>query len=559
MKRSLAKLPYRRRGVIAVLTASLFIVMLAVVAFAVDIGYMGMVRTQLQTAADSAALAAAGSSSTSWDGMVTTAQTFAHYHQVGGKSIILNAGDVLNGTWDTNTHTFSALPSGQMGTAVKVTVHANDSTTGCVPVFFGRILGANPKAEQASAVAMVNPRDICFVVDLSNSMSNDSNPDQKGTTALIQAVYDDLFGVTSSGASRVTYNSNESTKASSSGNITTVMNWLKTNYPYIAPTPDTSNSASVAYWTAALNSTDSYHGSPFINTKSGTTVTSYKMSYKSYVTFLMYRGRNQAMGAVDGTTYYSIMSVMNANYKSHTETVGGVTFDKFPPPEMPTHAARRAIIAAIQVIQERNALIGDSAYKDHVSIVTFDRKGADNVVIRQSLTDDYITAMKSAVTLQACNYGTACTDSDGGLICAYNYIKGTNDSGHGRNNANKVIVFLTDGLPNLNETDPSDIAKAKLSHPTGWGTDNAQNGALYQALNMQGKNWSLFAVGVGVQGSQSFMDLMAGMAGTQVTKTVNGKETTGAYDIAKDVNTYETTLRDIFNRIITNPKLRLVQ
>ena len=36
--------------------------MLAMVAFAVDVGYMAMVRTQLQAAADSAALAAAGSS-----------------------------------------------------------------------------------------------------------------------------------------------------------------------------------------------------------------------------------------------------------------------------------------------------------------------------------------------------------------------------------------------------------------------------------------------------------------------------------------------------------------
>ena len=51
-----------RRGIIAVLSAVLFIVMLAMVAFAVDVGYMDVVRTQLQASADSAALAAAGSS-----------------------------------------------------------------------------------------------------------------------------------------------------------------------------------------------------------------------------------------------------------------------------------------------------------------------------------------------------------------------------------------------------------------------------------------------------------------------------------------------------------------
>ena len=52
----------RRRGVIAVLAALLMVVLFAMVAFAVDLGYITLVRTQLQAAADSAALAAAGAS-----------------------------------------------------------------------------------------------------------------------------------------------------------------------------------------------------------------------------------------------------------------------------------------------------------------------------------------------------------------------------------------------------------------------------------------------------------------------------------------------------------------
>jgi hypothetical protein len=565
MKPTLLRRQKGRRGIIAVLAAALFVVTLAMIAFAVDIGYVAMVKTQLQVAADSAALAAAGSSNKTPDDMKSVAKRFAGYHLAGSSKAVVNDSDVVFGTWDITQpagHEFSGTSSSILGTALKVTTHANG-----IPLFFGRIFGAGTKDMTASATAAVNPRDIVFVVDLSNSMSNDSNPDQGGTTSFIQAVYNDLFGVTGAGAPRVTYDSAETVlKSNTSGTITitAAMDWLNQKFPYINPTPNTSDPASVGYWTAALNSNESYHGSPFVNAKSGSTVTSYKMSYKSYVTFLMYRDRNQEMGTVGGTKYYTIMSVLNPNYKKHSETVNNVTYDNFPPPEMPTHAVRRAIITALQVIQTRNNTVGEAEYKDKVSIVVFDRKGSGNTLIRQELTAEYADAIQSAKTLQACYYGDECTDSDGGLIVAGKHLlphnATTNPLGKGRENSNKVVVFLTDGLPNLYESSTTDISNAKKTHSSGWGSSTAQDGALLQALNMQGKNWSLYAVGVGVNGSQSFMDLMAGMAQTQIPKVdVNGKETKGAYDIAKDVNTYETTLKDIFNRIISNPKLRLVQ
>lgn len=53
--------PRRKKGSILVLTAILMILMFAFLAFAVDLGYLAMARTQLQRTADSAAIAAAGS------------------------------------------------------------------------------------------------------------------------------------------------------------------------------------------------------------------------------------------------------------------------------------------------------------------------------------------------------------------------------------------------------------------------------------------------------------------------------------------------------------------
>src|SRR6476659_8794256 len=58
MKRRHAK-TCDRRGFIAVLTALLLVMMLAMLAFAIDIGYLQVARTQLQQSADAAALAAA--------------------------------------------------------------------------------------------------------------------------------------------------------------------------------------------------------------------------------------------------------------------------------------------------------------------------------------------------------------------------------------------------------------------------------------------------------------------------------------------------------------------
>ena len=71
------KLIKDRRGAIAVLAALLCVILLGMIAFAVDIGYLALGRTQLQASADAAALAAAGTASQSKSTMVAVAQQFA--------------------------------------------------------------------------------------------------------------------------------------------------------------------------------------------------------------------------------------------------------------------------------------------------------------------------------------------------------------------------------------------------------------------------------------------------------------------------------------------------
>jgi hypothetical protein len=518
-----------------VLSAVLMIVILATVAFAVDVGYIAMVRTQLQAAADAAALAAAGSANLPQSQIVQVAQAFAQYHQVGGRAVQLNAGDVQFGLWDVNSKTFTAVSGGQMGTAVKVTARVDDSSGGEAALHFARVLGMDSVAVRASAVAVVNPRDIAFVVDTSGSMNDDTTPDSaSANTSFIQQVYTDFGFGTYPGAQQTL----------GTGTTVQLMNTkLKTVMPNAVPTPDTSSPDSVRYWGKYF----AYIGSNGV------------IGYKTYVKFMMKKGR--AKPVVDGTTYtpnvatqYSPLSVKNPAYRSHLEMTDGGLFS-LPTPEMPFHAVRRALIAALKVIQDRNGTISDPSQRDRVSLIVFDYKNTStdttHVRVAKALTDDYADVMDACRTLQAADDDANCTDTEGGLICARDHIRPTSQGGMGREGVNKVIVLLTDGIPNLYQSPNATIDDVVAANPGGWGSSYAQNAALMQGLSMQGDNWYTYPVGVGLAGDQTFLNRMAVKSGT----AKNG----AGYSVANDSSTYETTLRTIFESIITNPKLRLVQ
>ncbi|MBN2578258.1 MAG: hypothetical protein JXB10_04635, partial [Pirellulales bacterium] len=74
------------------MTVFLIVVMLGIIAFAVDIGYVLMAKTQLQTAADAAALAAADSIQ---DDPAGEAQDIGGRNKVGSQPVQILAADVV--------------------------------------------------------------------------------------------------------------------------------------------------------------------------------------------------------------------------------------------------------------------------------------------------------------------------------------------------------------------------------------------------------------------------------------------------------------------------------
>lgn len=166
MNKPLRNSTQQRRGVTIALTALLMVFMVGMLALAIDLGYVMLIRTELQAAADTAALAGAGATINGTAAAEAEAIRYASYYQAGGRPIASDQVNVQFGTWDSTTRQFTADPDEP--TAARVTV---ENTS---PLFFARIFGDREFHAETQAVATVAPRDIMLVLDFSGSMCFDS-------------------------------------------------------------------------------------------------------------------------------------------------------------------------------------------------------------------------------------------------------------------------------------------------------------------------------------------------------------------------------------------------
>jgi Flp pilus assembly protein TadG len=173
----------KRRGAVAPLMAALMIVLLGMVAFAVDVGWMGIAQTELQNAADAAALAGAGQLmqpsvqynlpgqtltnkasilSAAEDSAKTYAKSFAGYNRAGGvSSLVLLDSDVEFGYTDATgkytKYTGNVLYATSFPNTIKVTLRLDDTAGGNGPLglFFGGVLGRSTTNLTATASATI--------------------------------------------------------------------------------------------------------------------------------------------------------------------------------------------------------------------------------------------------------------------------------------------------------------------------------------------------------------------------------------------------------------------
>jgi Flp pilus assembly protein TadG len=157
MKRSQSDTRYR--GVTLIYVAVIMVVMVGFTALAVDYARIQLDKTQAQAAADGAALyAASGIIGGTPTTVIARAVTAAADNSVDGSKVVVDpTQDVLLGTWDPASKTFSALSgSARSGaTAVQVTVHRALSRGTQIPLAFAGVLGFTGKDLQSTAIASI--------------------------------------------------------------------------------------------------------------------------------------------------------------------------------------------------------------------------------------------------------------------------------------------------------------------------------------------------------------------------------------------------------------------
>jgi Flp pilus assembly protein TadG/Mg-chelatase subunit ChlD len=167
-----------------VFSAFLMVMMMAMLALSIDVGYIFTMQTQLQRAVDAAALAGAQDLVHGLEQAENRATEYLVRNPVGSSMTFIDenqlaanvaafksqhASDltIQYGNWNPTTGTFT--PTTANPSALTVTM-----TYPNMPFFFGKVLGKDTFSITASATAMYQPRDIVLVLDYSASMNDDS-------------------------------------------------------------------------------------------------------------------------------------------------------------------------------------------------------------------------------------------------------------------------------------------------------------------------------------------------------------------------------------------------
>ena len=610
---------------IIVYAALLMTVVFGFAAFAIDIGYMALTKDQLQNAADASALAGAMRMKYGPAAVRSAAIDIASRNFLGKQTVTLTDSKIELGIYDITTRVFVANEA--VANSVRVTTEATNKA-----LFFAPVLGHNTFSKSAQAIAIINPRDIAFVIDLSGSMNDDTEPAWASETinasfaaagyptigtSLMTALYSDYgFGaypgaqesigqtlaVTNNASAYYNMQQNSGPLTSSSivstykilsgdSNATrktkTYM-WiidqqLARLMPNAKPLPASGNPTSLAYWTTYLDyiiwpttvSSTAYppsQDSDRISGQNNPNRTMYpgtasnlpskylnKVGYQTYVQFLADFGRERTPTVDNSTNSDPALtktqaSLLNTGYCPQiTEMTAAGNFT-FPPREQPMHAVRRAVIAALKVVEDQNAGLAPD-WSDNVSIVSFDAIDSYHAPkLEHALSRSYRTAMTVASKLQVVGDQVASTATENGLILARNHLKLVSAGGQGRTYTNKVVVLLTDGVPNLNQSSSTTVSNFVTANPGSdyYSTSSANlpyNAVLMQSKLMKTDAVQIFPVGTGLGADYGFLDRSARINGT----AVNGQAPRGTGNPAS----YEATLTQIFTEIIKGGRVRL--
>ena len=178
----------RQRGQFSVLFAFSIPVLVGVMAMVVDLGHYGQVQSHLQSAADSAALAAVRDLNGTPAGFVLARQSAKQYgaqHGANGAKLALNlnatndpTGDIVLGTWNPVARDFTAATALTPPASVNaVEVKARTASAGgAVAPFLAQVFGAGSKSLSTKAIAVgSSPSNCQFPMAVASCQLTDVN------------------------------------------------------------------------------------------------------------------------------------------------------------------------------------------------------------------------------------------------------------------------------------------------------------------------------------------------------------------------------------------------
>ncbi len=168
----------KRKGAMLILICIMIFAFLATVAMSVDIAYMNLVKSELRSATDAAAKAAAEHLARTQDvaGAIDRGQEIASQNFISGRPLTLEDSDFSFGqSTPLPSGRFQFTSGGSPTNSVRVNAElTRGSATGSVRLFFGQLLGRDIFEPTEASTATFIERDVVLVVDRSGSMLDDN-------------------------------------------------------------------------------------------------------------------------------------------------------------------------------------------------------------------------------------------------------------------------------------------------------------------------------------------------------------------------------------------------
>ncbi|QGJ70753.1 Hypothetical protein PBC10988_24510 [Planctomycetales bacterium 10988] len=477
-----------RQGIILVLSTFIMVIVFAMAAFAVDLGYIVLVQAQLQNAADAATLAgvielgAAIEPDQAKQNAIDEAKKVALYNEAGNRPVTLSDSDIQIGS---RSHDESGVTVEWGGegpyNAIQVSAARDnpnpDAPNGRLELFFADVMyhlngkDAYLASVGGSAQAHLTPRDMVFVIDRSGSMEEDSmwkNGYVGGPE--VTAIFDALFGDGSAGSGG-TFSGGEKRHPNSLSNYPgaqSLYNWCLSNdvfhrnktgsqltetqfFDQEFPANELPSGASSNEhwkhwkWDAFcrfmwnMGHTNTHYTYSSVGWGSFGNNQYRKFSQRQYVQFLQVNGY---LPAYKGQDFYVYNTSGHTNNKLFPLPVHSDAWQNYPlVPSNPINLVRNAALAGIEEMESGN--IEGALFFDQLGYVSYGTLATKDFYLDPDLSE----VKRAAANLVSGAYGeNGRTNIQMGIKQGRQLL--TEDVNH-REFTTRLIVLLSDGLPNI--------------------------------------------------------------------------------------------------------------